>query len=268
MYIYPITKNKKVLDYRTTEPGLQLIFEAKRLRDERQELYKDDFEKREFVENYVDAIREELFIRCKAFKYHIFEIGKLLCELKTILRHGEFQNWIDNNFEFCRKTAHNFMKVYRACMGHPEVVEYFNPSCLYVITSPDFPVDLRQALFEGVNGKVDVKKKELVKIAIQFRNREVKTTDKVVQDLLKKQKDISIREKYIIELKGLNQLISDRLKKIEKLPNINPSNPLIEKYTDEEALIRDEEDYEIIKMLERFTIQINTMIKELDEKCN
>lgn len=268
MYTYQTLENKKVSGFKTTEPALQLLFEAKRIKDEREKSFKNDREKMANMEDYMDSVQEELKVRGQAFKYHIFEIGRILCELKRILRHGSFQDWIDNNFDFCYETANNFMKVYRACMGHPEVVEYFNPSCLYVIAKPDFPADLRQALFEGAKGPVDIKKVDLVKAAIQFRNGEVKTTDKVVQDLLKKQKDVSIWEKYIIELKALNQLISDSLKKIEKLPNIYPSNPLIEKYSDEELITSQEEHYEILAKLEGFIAQIDTMIKELDEKCN
>jgi len=258
----------KVPGHKTTEPSIQELFEAKKIKDEREKTFKNDTEKITNIDEYLYSIEEELQVRSRAFKYHIFEIGKLLCELKRILPHGKFQIWIDNNFEYCRKTAHNFMKVYRACMGHPEVVQYFNPSCLYVIASPDFPADFRQALFSGVKGPVDIKKKDIVKIAIQFKNGEVKTTDKEVQDLLKKQRDISIREKYKIELKALNQLLIDRLEKIEKLLMINSSNPLIEKYTDEEVITRDETHYEITNKIKDFIAQIDTMIKELDEKCN
>jgi len=267
-YTLPTIDYVKVPGHKTTEPSLNALFQAKYLKDEREKTFKNDTEKITNIDEYLYSIEEELQVRSRAFKYHIFEIGKLLCELKRILPHGKFQIWIDNNFEYCRKTAHNFMKVYRACMGHPEVVQYFNPSCLYVIASPDFPADFRQALFSGITGPVDIKKKDLVKIAIQFKNGEVRATDKQVQDLLKKQIAMSIQEKYIIELNILNQLITDRLKKIEKLPSIDSFNPLIEKYTDEEVLTRDEVHYEIINKLKGFIAQINTMIKELDEKCN
>lgn len=267
-YILPVTENKKIAGFRTTEPALEHLFEAKKIKDEREKEFNNDTKKRINLDEYVDSIQQEIKIRSQAFKFDIFEIGRLLCELKRFLRHGKFQDFIDNNFDFCRKTASNFMKVYRACMGHPEVVEYFNPSCLYVIANPDFPPDLRQALFEGVEGPVDIKKKDLVKIAFQYRNGDIKTSDKEVQDLLKKQKDVSIREKYIIELKALNQLISDRMKKIEKLPNIYPSNPLIAKYTDDEISSRNEEHNAIIDKIEEFIAEINTMIKELNGKCN
>jgi len=267
-YIFPVMEHTKIPGFKTTEPALQELFKAKYLREEREKSFKNDHDKRAKIDEYLDSIEEELKIRSKAFRYHIFEIGKLLCELKIILPHGSFQKWVDNNFDFSRESAYNFMKVYRACMGHPEVVEYFNPSCLYFLASPSFPAEFRQALFEGVKGKVDIKKKDLVKIAIQFKKGEVKTTDKQVQDLLKKQQHTSIRERYIIELRALIQLIADRLRKIEKIPNINSSNPLIENYAVAEVMSRHKEDDEITSMIRGFIVQTYNHIKELDDKCN
>ena len=144
------------------------------------------------------------------------------------LPHGKFQPWIDKNFEFCYRTAANFMKVYKACMGHPEVVKYFNPSCLYVISKPGFPKDLRAALFNGAKGPVDIKEKDLVEIALNFKKGEVKTTDQEIQDLLKKQKDISHWKKFKIELEALNILITNKVERMEKLLTVNSFNPLIE----------------------------------------
>lgn len=267
-YIYQVIEHTKIPGYRTTEPALQELFKAKYLREEREKSFKNDNDKRAKIDKYVDSIEEELKIRSKAFRYHIFEIGKLLCELKRILPHGSFQNWVDNNFDFSRESAYNFMKVYRACMGHPEVVEYFNPSCLYFLASPSFPAEFRQALFEGVKGKVDITKKDLVKLALQFKNGKVKTTDKQVQDLLKKQQYISIRERYVIELKALNQLLLERLARIKKLPKINSSNPLIENYTVAEVMSRHKEDDEITSMIRGFIVQTHKHIEELDKKCN
>lgn len=113
-------------------------------------------------------------------------------------------------------------------MGHPEVVKYFNPSCLYVLTKPDFPQDLRQALFDGTKGYVDIKEKDLVEFALNYKNEKIKTTDKEVQDILKKQRDISLWEKYKIKLEALKILIADRLKRIEKL-SLYSKNKFIDK---------------------------------------
>jgi len=187
MYIIKTLETAKVPGHKTTEPSLQHLFEAKRLKDEREKSLHSNFLEEINKEECLDSIKEELKARSQGFKFQIYEMGKLLCEARKILPHGQFIPWINENFEFCYRTAFNFMKVYRVCMRHPEVVKYFNPSCLYVITKPDFPQDLRQALFNGVKGYVDIKEKDLVELALNYKNGKIKTTDKEVQDILKKQ---------------------------------------------------------------------------------
>ena len=267
MYTYETVERVKVPGHKTTEPALQHLFEAKKLKDEREKSLHSNFLKEINKEEHLDSITEELKARSQGFKFQIYEMGKLLCEARKILPHGQFQPWLDDSFEFCYRTAANFMKVYQVCMGHPEVVKYFNPSCLYVITKPSFPKDLREALFNGAKGPVDIKEKDLVQIAIKYRNGQIKTEDQEVQNLLKKQRDISLWEKYKIELEALKILIADRLKRIEKLSTIHSVNPLIEKDTDEEELNRFEEEYKITDQIENFIAKTAVMIMEVDEKC-
>ena len=267
MYTYETVERVKVPGHKTTEPALQHLFEAKKLKDEREKSLHSNFLKEINKEEHLDSITEELKARSQGFKFQIYEMGKLLCEARKILPHGQFQPWLDDNFEFCYRTAANFMKVYQVCMGHPEVVKYFNPSCLYVITKPSFPKDLRAALFNGAKGPVDIKEKDLVQIAIKYKNGQIKTKDQEVQNLLKKQRDISLWEKYKIELEALKILIADRLKRIEKLSTIHSVNPLIEKDTDEELFNRFEEEYKITSQIKSCIAKINLLIKEVDEKC-
>jgi DUF3102 family protein len=267
MHTYQTLEVAKVPGHKTTEPAFQHLFEAKRLKDEREKSFNGGFLTDDKRGEYLDSIKEELKIRSQGFKFQIYEMGKLLWEAKKILPHGKFIAWINENFEFCYRTAFNFIKVYRVCMGHPEVVKYFNPSCLYVISKPDFPQDLRAALFNGVKGPVDIKEKDLVQLALNYKNGKLKTTDKEVQDILKKQRDTSLWEKYKTELEALNLLIANRLERIEKISTIDSVNPLIEKDTDEELLNRNEEEVKIANDIKGFMSKIKLMIQELEEKC-
>lgn len=42
---------------------------------------------------------------------NIIEIGKTLLEVKANLSYGEFQNWLENEINYSKSTAYNFMKV-------------------------------------------------------------------------------------------------------------------------------------------------------------
>jgi len=267
MHTNQIVDIPKVPGHKHSEPGIHKLSEAIHIRDEREISFKGDSLTGDKREEYLDSIKQELQIRSQVFKYQIYEMGKLLYEAKKILPHGKFQPWLDNNFDFGYRTAHNFMKVYIACIGHPEVVKYFNQSCLYVISRPNFPKDLRQALFDGVKGHIDIKEKDIVQIALKYKNGELQISDKEVQDLLKKQRDISLCERYKIELEGLKILIANRLQRIVELSTIHSVNPLIEEDTVEEELTRIEEELKIINQIKIYIAEINVMIKDLDEKC-
>lgn len=42
---------------------------------------------------------------------NIIEVGKRLTQAKTMLPHGEFGNWLEENFKLSQRTANNFMAV-------------------------------------------------------------------------------------------------------------------------------------------------------------
>jgi hypothetical protein len=266
-YTYPTIEIAKVPGHKPSEPAILKLFEAIRIRDEREKSYNRRSLTDHQREEYLVSIQEELQIRSQAFKYQIYEIGRLLCDAKRILPHGEFKPWIKDNFDFCYKTASNFMKVYRVCIGHPEVVKYFNQSCLYVIARPDFPSDLREALFNGVKGPVDIKEKDLVRIALDYKNGKIQTTDPEVQNILKRHMDISRWEKIKIELEALKILIANRLAKIEGLSRIHTASPLIvDGDIGDQSSSKDEQD-KIVGLIKKHIAEIDAVLIEVGEKC-
>lgn len=218
-YTYEKIKIVKVPAFSPTEPALTNLFEAIRLREERENTEHD-------VEDGLLSIAEELHLRSCALKHQLFEIGRLLCDAKTMLPHGEFKPWVAKNFEHCYRTAVNCMRVYRTCIGQPEIVEYFKPSCLYFICNPNFSPDLRHALFRDARGPVEVNKKRLVEVALKFRNGEIGINDAPVQELLRLQPELETKERCCIELRSLERFICNRLERIAALANHRQSQPL------------------------------------------
>lgn len=45
---------------------------------------------------------------------NIIEIGRTLLEVKENLSYGEFQNWLENDVNYSKSTAYNFMKISKA----------------------------------------------------------------------------------------------------------------------------------------------------------
>ena len=58
-------------------------------------------------------------------KQNFIEIGKCLIEAKTLIKHGEWENWLENNFTMTERTAQNLMKCAKR-FGKNEIDFVFN----------------------------------------------------------------------------------------------------------------------------------------------
>lgn len=69
----------------------------------------------------------------------IIRIGEKLTEVKSLLEHGEFLEWLDKEFSWKKRTAQNFMQVSdkfkNANFAHLDI----GPSALYLLSSPSTP---------------------------------------------------------------------------------------------------------------------------------
>jgi hypothetical protein len=194
------------------------------------------------VAEYVDSVKEEVHIRSRSLTYQIFEIGKLLVDAKELLPHGSFDKWIEENFHFSKSTAINFCRVYRVCLGQPELVEFFKPSILYHLCAPGFPKDLREAIFDNVTGVFDLSKKELLELAIKYNRGEIGLDSPEVQGFLRRQKDGKYYKRLKILLGGLRRVLEVQRAKITSVVRRDMANPLIDP-DDLEDLPLDEAGY-------------------------
>lgn len=143
-------------------------------------------------------------------KLEIYQIGKLLVEAKDIIKHGDFQKWIEDHFEFSHQAAVNFMNVYRCCLGRPDVVKTIKTSLLYQITAPGFPKDLREHIFKKKNQLNNIKNKKMHDIYLRFKNKELDLESPEVQQLFKKNKNKIVNKTY-------NKKVAIQIGKIKKL---------------------------------------------------
>lgn len=76
----------------------------------------------------------------------IYEIGKELLHVKTILGHGHFLSWLEDQFEWSERTARNFMavalKLERPAQNGK--ICQFAPSALYLLASDSTPEKARK----------------------------------------------------------------------------------------------------------------------------
>jgi hypothetical protein len=78
----------------------------------------------------------------------IIAIGQRLIEVKEILPHGQFADWISTKFSLSDRMAQNMMNVARE-YGDPEkrnTVSLFSDSALYLLAAPSTPLEARAAI--------------------------------------------------------------------------------------------------------------------------
>jgi hypothetical protein len=80
-----------------------------------------DRETREFIEDrepkihqFADGMPKLPFAYLRPTGIEIVMMGGLLCDIKADLDHGKFIDWVKAECHFSYRTAHRYMRVYRA----------------------------------------------------------------------------------------------------------------------------------------------------------
>ena len=72
-------------------------------------------------------------------KHDLLEIGRELQEVKGRLEHGQFSEWIDQEFGMSLRTAQLMMNVWAVYGGKSETVSLLSDSALYLLAAPSVP---------------------------------------------------------------------------------------------------------------------------------
>jgi hypothetical protein len=130
-------------------------------------------------------ITDQIHEIAKTFKRDIYKIGKLLTEAKELVGHGNFKKYIKDNFDFSYPTANNLMNVYNQCLPWPSMVETIPSTVLYAISSPNFPPDLRELLFNHGYGLSDIDKPKIKDILKKYNKKEIDLSSPEIRGLIK-----------------------------------------------------------------------------------
>ena len=75
----------------------------------------------------------------------IWEIGKCLVEVREKLKYGQFQSWLQSEFNWSRRMAYNFIQVYEAFDSRANLAQVnLATSVLYLLAAPSTPPELRE----------------------------------------------------------------------------------------------------------------------------
>lgn len=102
----------------------------------------------------------EILEQGKRAKDSIVVMGQRLIEVKAVLPHGQFGEWLRTEFDLSDRMARNFMNVAREFGGKTEIISVLGDTVLYLLAAPDVPESAREqieakALIDGRSPKVD-----------------------------------------------------------------------------------------------------------------
>ena len=95
--------------------------------------------------NIIQRCTGEIKERLRRTAKDVWEIGENLVEVRSQLKHGQFETWLSAEFGWSRRTAYNFINVYEAFSQSANFAQLdIATSALYKLAAPSTPESVRQ----------------------------------------------------------------------------------------------------------------------------
>ncbi len=92
---------------------------------------------------------EEIKQRLRRAAQDIWEVGQKLVEVRSWLKHGQFEAWLKVEFGWSHRTAYNFISVYETFQDSANfAVIDVAASALYLLAAPSTPHDVRDGFLK------------------------------------------------------------------------------------------------------------------------
>ncbi|MFN6559094.1 MAG: DUF3102 domain-containing protein [Nostoc sp. ChiSLP01] len=104
-----------------------------------------DSEKRQVIQQRTGEIKERL----RRSAQDIWEIGEKLAQVRSHLKHGQFETWLKAEFGWSRRTAYNFINVYETLAERANFAQIdIATSALYLLAAPSTPQNVRDEFLQ------------------------------------------------------------------------------------------------------------------------
>jgi uncharacterized protein (DUF2267 family) len=115
-------------------------------------------EQRTIVQQRTGEIRERL----QRSAQDIWEIGQRLVDVRSQLKHGQFDTWLKAEFGWSRRTAYNFINVYETFQERANLAQIdIATSALYLLAAPSTPQEVRDEYLDQARQGKKVTHKDL-----------------------------------------------------------------------------------------------------------
>jgi hypothetical protein len=84
-------------------------------------------------------IADRIRIRMRHTIADIIETGRDLTAAKAQLGHGQFSDWVWDEFSMSARTAQNYMRAAEWAEGKNEIISHLSPTAVYALAAPSTP---------------------------------------------------------------------------------------------------------------------------------
>lgn len=121
------------------------------------------FDYSQIEEQYRDEVKvaaQVIRAQGHAMRGSILKIGRRLIEVKGMLPHGVFGEWIAAEFGMSERMSQNMMNVAREYEGKSEIISFLSDTVLYLLAAPSTP--------EGARAEVEREAAAGQKVTVEF----------------------------------------------------------------------------------------------------
>lgn len=118
-------------------------------------------DQRTIIQQRTGEIRERL----QRSAQDIWEIGQRLADVRARLKHGQFDAWLKTEFNWSRRTAYNFIRVYEAFQERANLAQIdIATSALYLLAAPSTSKDIRDDFLKRAKSGDKISHKEILEV--------------------------------------------------------------------------------------------------------
>ncbi|MEH2072597.1 MAG: DUF3102 domain-containing protein [Nostoc sp.] len=155
-----------------------------------------DSEQRIVIQQRTGEIKERL----RRSAQDIWEIGHKLAEVRSQLKHGQFETWLKAEFGWSRRTAYNFINVYETLAERANLAQInIATSALYLLAAPSTPQNVREELLQRAHEGETITHKSIRQVIDSEKSKSAPASSELPQPLISKPEIVSVIPKQALK---------------------------------------------------------------------
>ncbi|MEH2121105.1 DUF3102 domain-containing protein [Nostoc sp.] len=143
----------------------------------------------------------EIKERLRRSAQDIWEIGQKLADVRSRLKHGQFETWLKAEFGWSRRTAYNFINVYEAFAERANFAQIdIATSALYLLAAPSTPENVREEILQRAKEGETLTHKSIRRVIKEEKSQSTAPSPKPPQPLTSKPEIVTIIPKEAIQV--------------------------------------------------------------------